>query len=140
MILSNWTIVKENENTSYVIGIDEHSHEIETTDIREIVDINNNNVIVRTKNSIYKLYFDSHFEPTYKQKILYNWQYNDDNSLTGYLDYDNWSQWHSWTTTPVVRTVHDAYIKSYDTGHRNLYDIVYTESGSSYLLSNYNSF
>ena len=115
--LFDWTIIKKTEDISYIIGVTEFDNKIiHTTDIQELEYLHNDFVIVITKNSRYKLYFNNQFIPTCVDTKLVNWKI-ENNRLIG----DKESR--IWETTPIVRIV-----------CFTNYQRIYTESGSDYIV------
>jgi len=137
LILENWTIVKLNKNTSYIIGINKYFGKIKTNIILNYNYIHNDFILISTETSKYKLYLEEQFKPTYTEKKLYDWRFVHDNRFkyghSKALLHKNQNFYISarkhkysdkiWETTLIVR--------KYKEG-KNL--IVYTESGSIYIL------
>ena len=73
--LDDWTIIKIDDNESYIIGVSEEGRTIHTTTIYKLDYLHNDFVIVRTQNNTYKLYFEDQFVPTEVDRELTQWKF-----------------------------------------------------------------
>ena len=137
--LDDWTIIKIDDNESYIIGVSEEGRTIHTTTIYKLDYLHNDFVIVRTQNNTYKLYFEDQFVPTEVDRELTHWKFEKNDKYLKNINYYNVKDrgydilgsrvvgyiddYKHWETTPIVRIIH----------YTN-YLHVYTESGSDYVL------
>lgn len=92
--LSQWTIVKTNDKSAYIIGINEDGEKHKTSYISNYKAIDNNFITLETEDEEIRLNNDSHFKPTYTDKKLFRWRVIDYDYNRVYSDtlnklYDN---------------------------------------------------
>lgn len=131
-MLYNWSIATNNDSQKYLIGENRQGKKIVTDYILNQTEFTNEYMTFRLINGeSYVVYFHERLLPSYGDRVLYNWSIKYNNSdacfdepstlrIYGSLDTDGYDLWR---TTTIVRY---EYYKDYI--------VVFTESGSSYIL------